>query len=272
MQERAEKKLYLDRMVTRDNARPTSSVEDDDNTGNLLSTLRFGCNAVFGSGGKVHELPTKEDIELITDRTRTEDFTSGKLQGNAEQSVNTFDEKKTMVSTMEFGGIDFQQLREQHRNNGINKLGDIQQMWAKRQRKNRIKMLDGKGSGYGSASVPVLAANNYDLLEGEKSVFDRELLGKHKKTVKKKAGKDFENQDFCQVCGDGGTLFCCPRCPMSVHLQCVGIKRAKDLLCCTHHHCSLCSKAASAAGGLLYPCMACPNTVSSLVLERILGH
>ena len=115
MQERAEKKLYLDRMVTRDNARPTTDVQDNDTKGNLLSTLRFGCNAVFGSGEKKQELPTKEDIELITDRTRTEDYTSGKLQGNAEQSVDTFDETKAMVSMMELGGIDFQQLREQHR-------------------------------------------------------------------------------------------------------------------------------------------------------------
>lgn len=107
--------------------------------------------------------------------------------------------------------------------------------------------------------MPVLASNDYDLNTGEKSVFDRELRGREEQGIKKKKGKDFVHQDFCQACGDGGTLFCCPRCPMTLHLQCAGVKKAKDLYCCSHHHCVLCAKSASAAGGLVFPCMACPN-------------
>lgn len=147
MQERAEKKLYLDRMVTRDNAQPVLDEENGDK-GSLLSTLRFGCNAVFGSGGQVQELPTREEIELITDRTRTEDYTSGKLKGDAACRTDTFDEKKEMVSTMEFGGIDFKQVREQHQKSGLDSMKDISAMWRKRQRKNRLKMVDAAGSGY----------------------------------------------------------------------------------------------------------------------------
>lgn len=70
MLQRAEKKLYLDRMVTRDDAVVMNAGEED-KSDKLLSTLRFGCNAVFGSAMKVQELPSLQDIELITDRARS---------------------------------------------------------------------------------------------------------------------------------------------------------------------------------------------------------
>lgn len=122
----------------------------------------------------------------------------------------------------------------------------------------------------------MLASNDYDFETGEKSVFDRELLGKQYNTKGKKKDKEtFEHQDFCQVCGDGGSLYCCPRCPVTLHLSCAGVRNAKELLCCSHHHCAQCSKSASHAGGLIFPCMACPNaycedhlsTEDCLVLE-----
>ena len=143
---RAEKKLYLDRMVTHDCAGPP--MEEEDGVENLLKTLRFGCNAIFGSNEKVQKLPTNEDIELITDRSRTENTTIGKLKGGADLSADTFDEMKEMVSTTSFGGIDFQELRRQHEKKGLKSMGDINELWRKRQRKNRIKMVDGMGSGY----------------------------------------------------------------------------------------------------------------------------
>ena len=78
---------------------------------------------------------------------------------------------------------------------------EISQLSGKREKKSRIVHVEGTGSGYGKATVPVLASNNYELENGESSVFDRELS--HNKraafgTGKKKARK-FENQDHCQV-------------------------------------------------------------------------
>ena len=49
MVERAEKKLYLDRMVTQDGVAESVNDNDEENADRLLSTLRFGCNAVFES-------------------------------------------------------------------------------------------------------------------------------------------------------------------------------------------------------------------------------
>jgi len=258
MLERAEKKLYLDRMVTRDDA-VAMSVDEGEDSEKLLSLLRFGCNAVFGSAMKVQQLPTTEEIELITDRTRTEDWSTGKLRGSAQLVANSFDTSKEVCRTTDFGGIDFAALRELHKKKTPENMGAIHEMWRKRHRTNRIKMVDGLGSGYGSKAVPVLASNDYDLHSGEKSVFDRELIGRYQQLQKKKRDEIKEHQDFCQICGDGGELILCPRCPVGLHFHCAGVRKAKEMMCCTHHHCTHCSKSASVAGGLLYPCMACSN-------------
>jgi hypothetical protein len=49
----------------------------------------------------------------------------------------------------------------------------------------------------------------------------------------------------------------CPRCPVSVHLHCTGVRSVNDFQCCSHHRCSSCDKNGESAGGLLYPCHAC---------------
>jgi hypothetical protein len=264
MVERAEKKLYLDRMVCRDGAvasRVDDAAEEDLDGGKLMATLRFGCNAVFGANSKNHSLPTDADIEIITDRSRTEDFSTGKLKGGAEHNAEEFDQTKEFSSTTDFGGIDFKKIRDEHKKaklpDSVNSIGDA---WKKRQRKNRITMVQAKGSGYGSAAVPVLSLNAYDLQSGERSVFQQELGGRGGPVVSRKSRKQtFVNQDFCQVCGDGGEIILCPRCPVSVHAKCIGLNNLNRFLCCTHHHCIGCDKSGSAAGGFLFVCATCPG-------------
>ena len=90
-------------------------------------------------------------------------------------------------------------------------------------------------------------------------MFDRELQGRQQQQIKKKKKADFRHLDMCQVCGDGGKLVLCPRCPVSLHFHCAGVRRAEELKCCSHHNCSVCGKSPSAAGGLIFPCLACSN-------------
>lgn len=200
MVERAEKKLYLDRMVNRDCAESESTTMDEENdSGKLMQTLKFGCNAVFGQGSDKNRLPTDEDIAIITDRSRTEDFSSGNLKGGVDASADDYDATKKFTATTDFNGIDFKKIREEYKNAKVENLGQISDIWKKRQRKNRIKMVDAEGSGYGAKAVPVLNSNDYDLQSGERSVFQQELRGRSNNDKSKKAGPKFEMQDFCQV-------------------------------------------------------------------------
>jgi len=205
MIERAEKKLYLDRMVTRDGMAANGPDADTELDGNrLMSTLKFGCNAVFGQASEQQILPSRAEIEIITDRSRADDYSSGQLQGSSESNASDFLATKEFTKTTDFGGIDFKKIRDEYGKKKFMNMAEITNQW-KRQRKSRIFLVESKGSGYG-APVPILASNNYDLETGEQSVFDRELKGRVQlqKKVKKKAF--LEHQDFCQECGDGGEL------------------------------------------------------------------
>lgn len=214
MLERAEKKLLLE-MVNRESNEPNDDEEVEVrglSAAELFDDIKFGSQAVFGSS-QHQELPSIEDIEIITDRKRKESDSVGKLQGDMMQSAEEFDATKSFSKTQLFGGKDFSTIREEQKamlkkqipSNlyGIGNLWqEIQQLSSKRNRKSRIDMVAGKGSGYGGA-VPVLKSNNYDLENGESSVFDRELKSANKSNFgvikNKKKNEEFENQDFCQV-------------------------------------------------------------------------
>ena len=63
------------------------------------------------------------------------------------------------------------------------------------------------------------------------------------------AGRDFEHQDSCQECWDGGELIVCDLCPMSFHLECLGLKEMPkgSQWFCPHHICATCSRRVGAA-------------------------
>jgi hypothetical protein len=225
MVERAEKKLYMDRMV---NSTGGEGVEDEVEEQeqvpekDIVSTLRFGCNAVFGQDAESRNtLPSDADIDNITDRSRSEESSHGNLKGGVAIKTDDFEANKELSATGKLAGVDFIKIRDEERKKRSKldmvpkDLAGISHTWrqiqnTKRKSKSRLVMVDGMKSGYGKASVPVLAANNYDLLDGESSVFARELQGNNKKNFEvqkrkaKKSGVDFESQDlyvFYSYCG-----------------------------------------------------------------------
>jgi hypothetical protein len=164
---------------------------------------------VFGHDAESKNcLPTEMDIETITDRSRSEDSSGGNLKGGIASKTDNFDADKELTATTKLAGIDFKAIREaqKEKDQGPKNLGGITDIWRqlqdqKRKRKSRLVMLDGKDTGYGKAVVPVLAANNYDLQNGEASVFSHELKKTNRDDYavlkrKMKAGVDFESQDL----------------------------------------------------------------------------
>mmetsp|Transcript_13286 Transcript_13286/g.24930 ORF Transcript_13286/g.24930 Transcript_13286/m.24930 type:complete len:1045 (-) Transcript_13286:14-3148(-) len=272
--ERAEKKLYLDQMVNRGGS--TQDMNQDGSglsSSELLASLQFGSNAIFASA---NDLPTDSDIRTIIDRNRSETTSDGLLKGGVTNTANDFDKDKKLTDVRTFEGVDFRKLRDANisgdkKNKRGAYLKELKQEWkeavdfngsdmgkGKRNKKSRIINVNGIGSGYGSASVPILALNDYDLQQGEHSVWTETKRPVVQKSMQKVRPKQFMNQDFCQTCGQGGELILCPRCPVSVHSHCCGL-RPDHFQSCSHHRCSICEKTANGAGGLIYPCQSCPS-------------
>lgn len=94
------------------------------------------------------------------------------------------------------------------------------------------------------------------------------------------AGRDFQNQDICQECWDGGELVLCGICPTAFHFNCLSkdlrfifltivlyfISIMPSFFCrkqsqqkqwkCTHHYCNTCFRTTSAAG-FIFRCDMC---------------
>lgn len=169
MVERAEKKLFLDKMVNRGKAETGDENKKAALKGSeLLSVLRFGCDAVFGEASKSrNKLPTNEEIAIITDRTRSENCTIGELMGGMQQTAASFNAEQELCGLTSFQGMDFKLMREKLKKNrdahipkdlrGIARDWESVKNKEKRERKNRIVMIQGEGSGYGAKFIPVLA-------------------------------------------------------------------------------------------------------------------
>ena len=141
-------------------------------------------------------------------------------------------------------------------------MKDIAKQWAKtlgpRKRNSRYTVVDGH---------TVLKQNMYSLQDGEPSVFKREAQTVTPEAVAQnmfvsrtqRAGRDYNHQDWCQICADGGSLVMCDWCPCAYHLSCLGVKEvSKFNWSCPHHQCKTCGRKADAVGGLLFRCEVCP--------------
>ncbi len=92
------------------------------------------------------------------------------------------------------------------------------------------------------------------------------------------AGVDYNHSSHCQVCWDGGDLFCCDACPAAYHAECLGLD-ADDIgsrrrWSCPHHACRAegCGRGPAAAGGLIFRCESCPDAFCAAHLpEEVLA-
>lgn len=202
---RAEYKLLLDHSVNPSNASTKSKglrFEECENSSGLsakelFADIKFGCHAVFGDSSD-NDLPSAEDISFITDRNRTESDSQGRLKGNELQDSSQFHASKQLSGTQEFGGIDFQKVRQERAQKEETKLPEnlagIAHLWRsikqleKRKAKKRIVLIDAEGSDYDEKLVPVLAVNKDDV--------DREAKTRGQSSTKK---QNFEHFDYCQV-------------------------------------------------------------------------
>ena len=44
-----------------------------------------------------------------------------------------------------------------------------------------------------------------------------------------RAGRDYQNEEFCLLCWDGGDLMLCDGCPTAFHAECLGYSPVRTL-------------------------------------------
>jgi SWI/SNF-related matrix-associated actin-dependent regulator of chromatin subfamily A member 5 len=265
MVQRANKKLYMDHMVNRGSTNLAGEMDGLESS-ELVKALLHGMTAALHSTENDDKDLTDEELAGLMDRSECHE--QGAMADlPADLSANSvpkdedlpleLDPQAAFKSITTFMGENF-------RPSSTKSVKDIAQLYHKqRSRKSRIVVVDGES---------VLALNMYDLEDGEPSVMDRELKRKKKKNpadtwarkVRQCPGRDYDNEDHCLNCWDGGDLIVCDLCPLAYHPTCAGLHPADvpsiKSWKCSHHTCNECHRAASKVGGLLFNCAVCPGS------------
>eukprot|EP00611_Tribonema_gayanum_P023708 TRINITY_DN5050_c0_g1_i1.p1 TRINITY_DN5050_c0_g1~~TRINITY_DN5050_c0_g1_i1.p1 ORF type:complete len:1003 (+),score=418.58 TRINITY_DN5050_c0_g1_i1:2044-5052(+) len=284
MVQRAQKKMFLDRIVNRGSSKQAEE-ETSMSFKEMLDMFRFGMQAAMRTDLATKEI-TEEQLEAILDRSG---YTTAEAQvqhmgSSVEESAEAaaadgappadsdaaaadaadtpvFDPRAVATSLTSFGGVEYRgkkgtpvSLRDLaaafHAELGIG---------ATRERKSRFKTIDGH---------TILALNDYDLGK-TLSVYDVEKQGGRAaaavpaKRRRQVAGQDYSHIDLCLNCWDGGEVICCDICPAVYHASCIGMnQRTIEKMmhfACPQHYCADCGRKTGEAGGLLFRCLACPQ-------------
>ena len=265
--QRAEKKLYLDAMVNRDSAR----CEPDDEPvaqGDLLGALKFGAAAIVN--GAADTQLTDGDLDQILDRTRDGNATLGVVKGNQARDAASFKSDEKAVDSRHFEGETYGGKKAKKAT-----LGDLSEEFIqleKRKRTSRMRQEHVANVGlvnvltreYGDGRAPDAEAPRVDdaaaRWEAKAAKAALEAVG-----GRQIAGRDYDNEETCLHCWDGGDLICCDQCPASWHAGClkkIGFAlptKAFGSWGCPHHSCETCGRKAAQAGGLLFRCAVCPS-------------
>ena len=170
---RAEKKLYLDKMVNRDSTRQGMEMEKLD-IKEVMKLLKFGANAVFnGDGMSTSKELSDKDINCIIDRSDDNNWSHDNFESGA-QSVADFKPELPPLEIRQQAATTTAAQRKS--------LKEIAGSWRieKRERKSRIINVDGHN---------VLSQNNYTMKEGGISSVRNRPKGYVLKRGKKNAGK-----------------------------------------------------------------------------------
>lgn len=283
MVSRAEKKLFLNAMVAEMD--PDQEMEEGGEETNILqaagiggtgmskselaSLIRFGANAVFDSeSGDQGQMSDEELFRLLERQGRdlphpAPTVTSAALEATVEEvmSDDTFEKAQAVlrdrmemlqeVDLRQLGSVVYNKKKPDRRSMNTFDSADMITDGSKRQRKERIIKVDGRGTGYGGA-VPILAEN----MEVEKEDKVEEKI--------RSRGRQWVHRSFCTLCGKHVKpehLCKCAHCPFIFHTACAEqamlISKGSGMFICPHHRCGPCNRSTSSAGGLLFRCAGC---------------
>jgi len=228
---RAEQKLFMDSVVTGRGYSKDSPLQKLSKK-ELLPILTYGAERIF----KIQE----DDISQLNDSI---DQILEKSKAHGTENIVNNDTVSTIqdLAINEFQGQSYTQTS----------FKNIAEEWKqrhgtlpeKRERKNRVVLVD---------NLPVL-----------KSTIKKPSLRACSTNLQRRKTSKFTHQKFCLTCSKKGkSLKLCQRCPRAYHPSCLesSQKSFLKMWVCPQHKCSTCGRNASAAGGLLFRCLLCPQT------------
>ena len=296
---RAHKKLYMDAVVARTTApgddadgglgeaepRPVDDADGSDSdseahqacaprdASTLAADLRFGADALFKAAQGTQ--PTDEELDALCDRSPEGDARRAalvSLQAAGGVKVEALSEAPPPLTS--YLGPQGAEMRRQALEAARAALEESKSVVGARIRTTTTVQIDG---------FAVKRSNMYGLEEGEPSVWDKEAAGGKGRpaAVPKRrvfvAGRDYGHSAWCQVCWEGGDLFCCSYCPATYHASCLGVS-ARSLertpkWSCPHHECTTCGRKSAACGGILFRCESCAEAYCEDHLpEEVMDH
>lgn len=261
--QRLRKKLFLSCKVMTETSNNADSDQDGMGARELLNILRRGTSAVArweadSSDRGLSAFLSASLEEILTRSKQTERLRDNKLKHEAgemtdndnlveelEQEEQELLSNATVVRTRFFEG-------QWHRKDEK----ALNQEWNDIQKRNRTQRL-------------VIHNGIASLVDELPYAASKVRIGP--KTNSRKA--TWEHENTCLDCWDGGDLICCDRCPRVCtyhgaeqliislffvapdHKDCRGINAVsnfKGRLLCSQHHCVVCERNSSAAGGMLF--------------------
>ncbi|KXS19662.1 hypothetical protein M427DRAFT_108497 [Gonapodya prolifera JEL478] len=236
------RKLYLSLRVTEEtddatNAEPKFSARD------LIAMIRMGSSSLASSDSNEEALGLlNAPIDVILENSKRHMLAVQDAEREGRDlEEELFQLKAENVSTRIFDGEYIPKSNK-----------EIAQQWqelTKRARSERVVTIDGE---------PVLKET---LGVGDEAVATI-VKKKNIKPEPKKGPKKptWEHDSECFYCRDGGDVYLCSRCPRVYHFDCLeeDDRKMYNNFFCPQHHCEVCRRNTSDAGGLLFRCSTCP--------------
>ena len=242
--------------TTKSKKGPGSSTDGEDmphlNTSQLMSLVRRGAQALVHPELDVDDMLERDwetTLEKCKDKPADVHIAKQTIAGVAKE-----DDEKSWLAQMEmvesrvFQGQKFKKAADS------TSYSDIAQEWSREARrvgKNTTVMVDGY-----AISKESMNCGDWEAV----STF----AGKDPRLAEAKREKKAPvvNQDYCQVCWDGGEVYLCTGCPRAYHYKCLDKKfqakaKAKLQFSCPQHQCFDCEQKTTDAGGLIYRCRWC---------------
>ncbi|GJE91583.1 hypothetical protein PsYK624_077330 [Phanerochaete sordida] len=260
MLDRIRRKLFLSIKVMQ--SRPVGEGKEDQlsalKTAELMSILRKGSSALARTDGAAGpslaqflKAPVAEILQASRERDDVRAVRLQKELGEDVQDTDALgsveDEERAMLSGVAqvqsrlFEGKVVKRAKP-HANNK-----DIAADWEavqKRARQERIVIVD--GFEVLSEYLPSTSTN----------VRTTSAPPKRKR-------RQFDWEDWCIYCRDGGELTLCNSCPRVFHAECHGLSKTKaaqmPMLVCPQHRCCGCDRNTADAGNMLFRCQTCIN-------------